>query len=275
MFKKLINIITLIVIIFFSAGCLSDNIPQSDSEKNRIFSYFLVDANKSIEADNYVHVEKISKEESHKVEVDPIIVKPIKNVVVDPSNNAPIAYKKSLRVNQNGFVSFDLSAKDADGDSLIYISMDEPLHGHLFKWGNLSSSYMYIPEHGYYGEDSFSFVANDGISDSNEAVVSIKVQKVARSTRSRTNFNHAPIAMSQYIELESNSNKTVILSGFDEDGDVLTYKVIKAPLHGVFDGVTYTPNLNYHGIDSFTFKANDGMKDSVSTTIYIDIIGGR
>merc|ERR1712096_350226 len=34
---------------------------------------------------------------------------------------------------------------------------------------------------------------------------------------------------------------------------------------------TYTPNSDYSGADSFTFKANDGMVDSNVATVSIDV----
>ena len=45
--------------------------------------------------------------------------------------------------------------------------------------------------------------------------------------------------------------------------------MVTAPAHGSLTGtapnVTYTPNANYNGPDSFTFKVNDGALDSVTT----------
>src|SRR5205085_734623 len=36
-------------------------------------------------------------------------------------------------------------------------------------------------------------------------------------------------------------------------------------------GVTYTPDLNYNGPDSFTFTANDGQADSAPATVSITV----
>jgi len=35
---------------------------------------------------------------------------------------------------------------------------------------------------------------------------------------------------------------------------------------------TYTPQANYQGSDSFTFKANDGTQDSNTETVSITVI---
>ena len=47
------------------------------------------------------------------------------------------------------------------------------------------------------------------------------------------------------------------------------------PTHGAFSGTdtnrTYTPEANYNGPDSFTFRANDGQVDSNIATVSITV----
>ena len=61
----------------------------------------------------------------------------------------------------------------------------------------------------------------------------------------------------------------------DPDGDPLTYSKVADPSHGsvVFSGAnyTYTPDANYHGSDSFTFRANDGLAVSNLATATITV----
>ncbi len=55
----------------------------------------------------------------------------------------------------------------------------------------------------------------------------------------------------------------------------LTFIVVTQPTHGALSGtapnLTYTPAANYHGPDSFTFKANDGTVDSNIATVSITV----
>ncbi len=55
-------------------------------------------------------------------------------------------------------------------------------------------------------------------------------------------------------------------SASDIDGDTLTYSVVSGPANGTLSGsganLTYTPNPNFSGSDSFTFQASDGVLDS-------------
>src|SRR5206468_2367147 len=77
----------------------------------------------------------------------------------------------------------------------------------------------------------------------------------------------------------------VTLAGADVDGDSLSFKVTSLPAdgklyagsgtgghlivssdlpYGVSGRVTYDPNANYNGPDSFDFKAHDGTVDSAA-----------
>ena len=62
----------------------------------------------------------------------------------------------------------------------------------------------------------------------------------------------------------------------DIDGDSLIFAIISEPKNGGVSGtganLTYTPNANYSGSDSFTFKANDGSTDSNTATVSISVI---
>ena len=56
---------------------------------------------------------------------------------------------------------------------------------------------------------------------------------------------------------------------------MLTYTIVAQPSHGRLSGtppaVTYTPNANYNGTDSFTFKANDGKIGSNIAAVSITV----
>ncbi len=90
--------------------------------------------------------------------------------------------------------------------------------------------------------------------------------------RFNTAANIPPIASNLTVSTSKNTAKTVTLTGSDPDGDALTFSIVTGPTHGVLGtvaqisptsaNVTYTPNTNFTGSDSFTFKANDGKVDS-------------
>jgi hypothetical protein len=87
--------------------------------------------------------------------------------------------------------------------------------------------------------------------------------------------NQPPTADPQSVSTAEDTPLPITLTGSDPDGDPLSYVVVDLPSHGTLSGVapalTYTPNLNFYGPDSFTFKVNDGMLDSDPATISITV----
>lgn len=87
--------------------------------------------------------------------------------------------------------------------------------------------------------------------------------------------NNPPVANNQSVITNEDTPLAITLTATDPDGDPLTYSIVTNPANGVLSGtaptVTYTPNLNFYGSDSFTFKANDGKVDSNSATVSITV----
>lgn len=95
------------------------------------------------------------------------------SITVNPVDDVPVAQSSSFAVQTNMELSGQLVASDADGESLSYSIADNVSNGSL----NLNSdgSFSYTSNTDYVGADSFTFVANDGNSDSSPASVSINV----------------------------------------------------------------------------------------------------
>lgn len=85
--------------------------------------------------------------------------------------------------------------------------------------------------------------------------------------------NHAPTGEANSVTTKEDTPVSIVLAGSDPDGDTLTYSVIDDPSHGRLSGtepdLTYSPDENFNGPDSFTFKANDGKADSAPATVSI------
>ncbi|WP_377136992.1 Ig-like domain-containing protein [Rubritalea spongiae] len=90
-------------------------------------------------------------------------------------NAVPVAVSYDDETLKDEPVAFSLSATDRDGESLSYLIVTQPEHGQLS--GTLPNV-VYTPDLGFQGTDSFSYVANDGTTDSEVATVSIKVYTV-------------------------------------------------------------------------------------------------
>ena len=87
--------------------------------------------------------------------------------------------------------------------------------------------------------------------------------------------NEPPVADPQSVITAEETPSAIILTGSDPEGDPLTYSIVSSPSHGSLSGtapaVTYVPNENYHGPDSFTFKVNDGRSDSNTASVSISV----
>jgi len=89
--------------------------------------------------------------------------------------------------------------------------------------------------------------------------------------------NDPPVAYDQEVFTEEDLPVEIILVGFDEDGDALTYDPSN-PEHGTLTGtapnLVYTPDPDFTGTDSFSFTASDGENQSDTATVTI-IVGAK
>jgi PKD repeat protein len=179
-----------------------------------------------------------------------------------PVNDAPVANGQSLDTDEDTSLSITLSATDTEGDTLTYSIVDSPAHGTLS--GSIPTL-TYTPDVNYNGPDTFTFKANDGFLDSNIATISLTIHPI----------NDAPVANDDGVTTNEDTSIAVTLVATDVDGDSLTYSVMTGPSHGTLSGtgqtLTYTPDPDYNGPDSFTFMANDGFLDSNTATISITV----
>ena len=87
-----------------------------------------------------------------------------------------------------------------------------------------------------------------------------------------------PTANGQSVNIAENTATAITLAGSDPAGQPLTYIIVTAPTNGVLTlfntntgAVTYTPNTNFAGADSFTFKVNNGQTNSAPATVSITV----
>ncbi|MEZ5478588.1 MAG: cadherin-like domain-containing protein [Thiolinea sp.] len=88
--------------------------------------------------------------------------------------------------------------------------------------------------------------------------------------------NKVPVADDQSVSTnEDQKSDEIILTGSDVDGDALTFRVVTQPANGSLIGtapnLTYAPNLNFNGTDSFSFGVNDGIADSAPATVTVTV----
>jgi Ca2+-binding RTX toxin-like protein len=184
------------------------------------------------------------------------------------ANAAPLAFDGSAATNEDTPVNGTLAAVELDQDALSFVVVSGPGHGGVALNGE---NFVYTPNANFHGVDSFMFKASDGIGDSNVAAISLTIASV----------NDAPLASANSYMTGEDTALSVAAPGVlqndsDVDHDPLSAMLVSAPSHGTTmlnaDGsFTYTPDQDFSGLDSFSYRANDGLANSNIATVQIAV----
>lgn len=197
------------------------------------------------------------------------------NVISNSINNAPVAGNDtSISTNEDTAINFTApSGSDIDNDPLTYTIVSGPAHGTLTNCiaSNNDLNCDYTPVANYNGSDSFSYKVSDGTTDSlNVTIVNITVSPI----------NDAPtIASTQTLSTNEDTPITFDLNlGNDIDGDSLNYVIVATTASGNLSctggtsrSCTFTPDLNFNGVLTFTYRVNDSFLNSNTATATITV----
>lgn len=189
------------------------------------------------------------------------------SITINSINDPPTSGNISVNTIKNTPVQGVLAGNDVDGNTLAYSIVSAPSNGQI-TFNAASGIFTYTPNQGVIGIDSFTYKANDGSLDSNIAIVTITIIPVSS----------VPAANSFGTSTDEDTPVNGTLQAIDNDSPVLTYSIVTNASKGTAvitnataGSFTYTPDLNANGIDTFTFKANDGANDSNIATVTISI----
>lgn len=207
-----------------------------------------------------------------------------------PPNTPPTANPGTATTPFETPVGLTLSASDPETCELSFTVVQGPAHGSLGPLGSQGCtpgspnsdrvSVTYTPDAGYSGQDSFTFRATDGTTNSAPALVSLTITGGGNST---------PTASPVSAGGSQDQPVVVGLSGTDVESCQLTFGIVSAPAHGSLGpianagcttgtpnadtaGVTYTPASGFVGADSFTYSVTDG--DGASATAVVSVTIG-
>ncbi len=183
-------------------------------------------------------------------------------LTVTPVNDLPTADAQTLLTLEDTAIGIAITGADVDGNSLTFTVGAQPSNGVL---SGAPPTLSYLPSAGFNGQDSFTVVPNDGTADGLAATITINVSSV----------NDLPVADALSLMLAEDSQVAVTLAGSDQDGDPLTFAIVDQPTSGSISGsppaLTYTPNADFFGVDTFTYAANDGTADSTPAIVTLTI----
>jgi MYXO-CTERM domain-containing protein len=96
-----------------------------------------------------------------------------------------------------------------------------------------------------------------------------------RSEARALRVNRPPTTTDGTASTPEDTSVQITLPGTDPDGDALTSTVTTPPAHGTLAGtgleVTYTPEADWNGTDSFTFTVGDGTAVSAPATVTVTV----
>ena len=190
------------------------------------------------------------------------------NINITPVNDKPIAESQNITTNEDSYYENNLKAKDIDSQYLSFKIENKPEKGTVVIKDIISGAFCYTPDKDKFGQDSFSFIVNDGELDSETAYISISINPV----------NDRPESFSQSITINEDENLSHNLTSNDIDSITLYYSVTKEPEKGnitIINPITgefeYIPDKDKNGNDQFAFIVNDGKLDSNESFINIVI----
>ncbi|WP_276135296.1 cadherin-like domain-containing protein, partial [Polluticoccus soli] len=193
-------------------------------------------------------------------------------ITIDPVNDPPVAVDDSATTNEDTDVTIPVLANDSDPDSPLGIPSinTPPANGSVVV--NADSSITYTPDPNFNGTDSFTYAICDGGTPNlcDTATVYITIDPV----------NDPPVAVDDTATTNEDTpvNIPVVKNDSDPDSPLGIPTVGTPPVNGSVvvnadSTITYIPDPNFNGTDSFTYSICDGGTPNLcdTATVYITI----
>jgi VCBS repeat-containing protein len=200
-------------------------------------------------------------------------------LTVNPLNNPPVAMDDGYVIDEDTLLSVAAPGvlgndTDLDGDSLTAVLVNDVSDGSLTL--HTDGSFSYTPNTDFNGTDSFTYLANDGLADSNTTTVTLTVNPI----------NDPPVAQDDSFSGNENttiSGEVLVDNGNGPDSDVdgnldtNSVSLVSGSSNGNLalsnDGTfSYDPNPNFTGSDSFVYQVCDTALACDTATVIITVL---
>ncbi|MBW7864418.1 MAG: tandem-95 repeat protein, partial [Candidatus Hydrogenedentes bacterium] len=207
------------------------------------------------------------------------------NLTVTPVNDAPVAVDDNAATDEDTPVTVDVLANDSDVDAaLVPASVTvvvAPAHGTV-SINPATGAVTYTPAADYYGGDSFVYsVADNGFPTpalTSQAKAFITVNPVNDTPRLQPDSAGTPEDTPVLVRVLDNDT--------DVDGNLVpgSVMVTAPPAHGAAvvnpanGRITYTPDKDYFGTDSFSYSVTDdgfplpALTSESSVTVFVQSV---
>jgi hypothetical protein len=200
-------------------------------------------------------------------------------VTVSSVNDPTVAVDDAAGTNEDVAVEIDVLANDSDSDGSLVPSSVTVTGGPTNGGTSVNTgtgAITYTPTAGWYGVDTFTYtVEDDSGAVSNEATVTVTVGSV----------NDPPVAVDDAASTDEDVAVTtdVLANDSDLDGSLVptSVTVTGGPSNGstvvnsTTGAVTYTPNPEFFGIDTFTYTVEDdsgAVSNETTVTITVNSV---
>lgn len=178
-------------------------------------------------------------------------------------NEAPIAQDDAGFTQQGEAITLDVLSNDSDpdGDPLTITQYNAP-NGTVVL--NADSTITYTPDTDFSGLETISYVISDGIGSVASANILVTVNASPVAVDDAFNINEDTITLLDLLDNDS-----------DPDDDALAITLTAASsgqLSLVNNIVTYTPNADFYGTDSFSYIISDGLGGSDTASVSLTVL---
>ena len=196
-------------------------------------------------------------------------------LTIVPVNDAPVALDSAVSGNEDTVITGAVIVTDVDNGTRTFTLVTGPAHGTL-AFSTVSGTYSYTPDANYNGPDSFTFMANDGLADSNVAAVALTVIPV----------NDAPVVAVPIADQSATQGAAFVFAlpagtFMDADNPTLALSTSALPSWLSFDAASGafvgTPGAGDLGTVNVTVTASDsgGLQASDIFAITVGSSGGN
>ncbi len=206
------------------------------------------------------------------------------SAIVVPVNYPPDAVDDSRTTDEDNPESIDVlfNDSDIDEDILLLECFTQPANGVVTRDemgtpGDTSDDQLtYTPDGDWNGDDSFTYTVDDQNDETDTATVDVTV----------TPLNDPPDAVDDIDTTPEDTAVTidVLFNDTDPDGDTLLLDSFTQPANGTVardemgtpgdtsdDQLTYTPDGDWNGDDSFTYTLDDQNDETDTATVQVTV----
>ena len=190
------------------------------------------------------------------------------NVTIDPVNDAPTVIDSTESTDEDTQVTISFNGEDVDGDELTYTILEQTQNGLIVN--NNDGTATYTPNAEFNGEDSFTYIANDGFLDSEEPPAVVIITVLPKDDPPVLGL----VENNSFLE-DENLVFNVSATDLEDDNDDLVFSCVTGEnlICEVEDNqLTISAPLNYNGIESLEIIVTDSSSNSDSQLIEISVI---